>query len=135
MAKKTAKETFYPIVMCGSFFATSDLEPFLKDIDENDIVSELTEKFKEFFEGVDFTQYPAFMKHLIMIHTSQILYEDAEEDAGFYVGLPFYSVPEHFSIKRMTVDVRNLFVNSGLVPDSVDPNFVKVFAKILKVTE
>jgi len=127
-------EKYYPIVICGAFFAEVDLkEPF--EFSETDTIVDITEKFKGFFDGVDFTQYPEFMKHIIMMHSTNVLYEEKDDEPGFYVGVPFYCVPDHFSVKRVCVDVRNLFINSGLIPDDVDPNFIKLFSKIIKIKE
>lgn len=128
------REKYYAIVMCGSFFAESDLKDAF-EFSSSDTVTDMTDKFKGFFDGLDFSQYSEFMKHLIMIHSSKILYEENDKEPGYYVGIPFYSVPEHFSVKRVCVDVRNLFVNSGLISDDIDTGFVKLFSKILKIEE
>ena len=126
-------EKYYPIVICGSFFAESDLKDAF-EVSEIDTIADVTEKFKGFFEGVDFTQYPELMKHMIMIHSSNVLYEEKDEP-GFYVGIPFYCVPDHFSVKRVCIDVRNLFVNTDLIPEDIDLNFIKLFSKIVKIKE
>lgn len=130
MGKK--KEKYVPIVLCGSFFDVDDVKEAFS-LPEEVCVEDVTEKFKEFFLGIDFNEYPNFMKNMVLIHSDKILYEDTDEIKGYYVGIPFFDVPEQFSIKRVCLDVRNLFVNSGFLPDDIDPDFIKVFAKILKV--
>jgi len=132
MAKK--KEKYVPIVLCGSFFEISDVKEAF-ELSEEVSIEDVTEKFKNFFLGVDFNEYPEFMKNMILIHSDKILYEDKDEIKGYYVGIPFFDVPENFSIKRVCIDVRNLFVNSGFVSGEIDSDFVKVFAKILKINE
>lgn len=128
---KKAKDTYYAITMCGSFFLESDLRDFIESIIGEDAKEvDLQEMLGLFFEGVNFEQYSAFMKNIIMIHTDNILYE-TDEEKGVYIGLPFMEVPEHFSIKRVCIDVRNLFINAGIIDDEMDPEFVKVFNKIL----
>lgn len=129
---KKKKEKYVPIVLCGSFFDVDDVKEAFS-LSEEVCVEDVTEKFKEFFLGIDFNEYPTFMKNMVLIHSDKILYEDTDEAKGYYVGIPFFDVPEQFSIKRVCLDVRNLFVNSGFLTEDVDPNFIKVFAKILKV--
>jgi len=132
MAKK--KEKYVPIVLCGSFFDVDDVTEAFSPKDEV-CVEDVTEHFRNFFNGVDFNAYPEFMKNMVLVHSDKILYEDKDEIKGYYVGIPFFDVPEHFSIKKVCLDVRNLFVNTGFISDDIDAGFVKVFAKILRVEE
>lgn len=132
------KEKYYPITVCGTFFTESYVS-LIKSVviqNENDDDYSLTEFLKDFFEtGVDLSQYPSFMKDIVMVHSSDILYDDEISEPGYYLGIPFFEVPEHFSIKRICIDVRNLFISSGFMSDDVHPDSVKVFTKILKVEE
>lgn len=126
------KEKYVPIVLCGSFFDVADVKDAFS-LSEEVCIEDVTEKFKEFFLGIDFNEYPNFMKNMVLVHSDKILYEENDDIKGYYVGIPFFDVPEQFSIKRVCLDVRNLFVNSGFVTDDIDADFIKVFAKILKV--
>lgn len=131
MAKK--KEKYVPIVLCGSFFDIEDIRGsfgLAEDV-EIDVVSE---KLKQFFGNLDFNEHADFMKKMILIYSDNILYENVDSVKGYYIGVPFYEIPEQFSIKRVCLDVRNLFVHSGFIPEEIDPDFVKVFSKILRLT-
>lgn len=129
---KKQKDVYYAITMCGSFFLESDLREFITEkIGEDAGEAELQELLSLFFDGINFNQYSAFMKNVIMIHTDNVLYESEEEEKGVYIGLPFFDVPDHFSVKRVCIDVRNLFINAGIIDDDMDSEFVKVFNKIL----
>lgn len=132
------KDKYYPITVCGTFFTESYVS-LIKSVviqNENDDDYSLTEFLKDFFEtGVDLSQYPSFMKDIVMVHSSDILYDEEIDEPGYYLGIPFFEVPEHFSIKRICIDVRNLFISSGFMSDDVHPDSVKVFTKILKVQE
>lgn len=138
MAKKKKEiEKYYAITLCGAFFFEDELIDFISDkIGEDASTKELIELMALFFDGVNFSQYSPFMKEVIMIHTDNVLYEsDDPERKGVYIGIPFIQVPDHFSIKRVCVDVRNLFINSEIIDESAEADFVTVFNKILKVKE
>ena len=97
---------------------------------------ELADFVKQFLEtGTDLSQYPSFMKEIVMVHNTDILYEENDEEPGYYIGIPFFEVPEHFSIKRVCIDIRNLFISSGLIDEDVHADTIKVFSKILTVEE
>ena len=85
-----------------------------------------------FFSSADFSQYPAHMKELIIVHTSSLVQYDEEYEEGFYIGISLFEIPEHFSMKRICIDIRTLFINSGFVPEDIHPDFVSIKAKVLK---
>lgn len=129
------KEKYYPITMCGAFFTIEYLE-VIKDVVanvENDL--DLVDFIKQFIQtGTDFSQYPSFMKEIVMIHNTDILYEENSEE-GYYLGIPFFEVPEHFSVKRVCIDMRSLLISAGILDENIHPDTIRVFSKILKVLE
>jgi len=131
MSKK--KEKYTPIVLCGSFLDIDDIRDAF-DLTDDVSIEAVTEKLKDFFGKLDFNDYPDYMRHVVLIYSDNILYDDSDDLKGYYIGIPFYEIPEQFSIKRACLDVRTLFVNSGLIPNEVDPDFIRIFSKILKLT-
>lgn len=127
----TKKQKYVPIVLAGSFFDEEIIRDALEVSSES--IEDITELFKGLFSDFNFSEYPEFMKNVVLIHTSKILYEDVGETKGYYIGLPYFEVPDHFSIKRVCLDVRSLFVSVGIIPEDISPDFVRVFSKILKV--
>jgi hypothetical protein len=75
------------------------------------------------------------MKEIVMVHSNDILYEEDTNEKGYYMGIPFFEVPEHFSVKRVCIDLRNLYLSSGIITEDVHPDTIRVFSKILKVME
>ena len=120
--------------MCGAFFTEEYLDLVKEVVMDED--TDITDYIKEYLQtGTDLTQYPSYMKEVVMVHNTDVLYEEEDSEPGFYVGVPFFEVPEHFSIKRVCIDIRKLFVSSGLVTDDIHPDTIKVFSKIIKVEE
>lgn len=128
------KSKYYPMTMCGAFFTEEYLDLVKEVVMDED--TDITDYIKEYLQtGTDLTQYPSYMKEVVMVHNTDVLYEEEDSEPGFYVGVPFFEVPEHFSIKRVCIDIRKLFVSSGLVTDDIHPDTIKVFSKIIKVEE
>lgn len=128
------KLKYYPMTMCGAFFTEEYLDLVKEVVMDED--TDITDYIKEYLQtGTDLTQYPSYMKEVVMVHNTDVLYEEEDSEPGFYVGVPFFEVPEHFSIKRVCIDIRKLFVSSGLVTDDIHPDTIKVFSKIIKVEE
>jgi hypothetical protein len=129
-----SKSKYYPMTMCGAFFTEEYLDLVKEVVMDED--TDITDYIKEYLQtGTDLTQYPSYMKEVVMVHNTDVLYEEEDSEPGFYVGVPFFEVPEHFSIKRVCIDIRKLFVSSGLVTDDIHPDTIKVFSKIIKVEE
>lgn len=132
-------EKFYPITMCGAYFTSEYIEAVRKivfSMGEDECDFEIVEYIKSFLETeTDMSQYPTYMKEIVMVCNDDILYEEGEEDPGYYIGIPFFEVPDHFSMKRVCIDVRNLFIASGLISDEMHPDTIRVFSKVLKVEE
>ena len=129
-----SKLKYYPMTMCGAFFTEEYLNLIKEVVMDED--TDITDYIKEYLQtGTDLTQYPSYMKEVVMVHNTDVLYEEEDSEPGFYVGVPFFEVPEHFSIKRVCIDIRKLFVSSGLVTDDIHPDTIKVFSKIIKVEE
>ena len=126
---------YYPMTMCGAFFTDEYLELIREVVIDNSEL-DLPDFVKDYLQtGTDFSQYPPYMKEIVMVHNTDVLYEEDDSEPGYYVGVPFFEVPEHFSMKRVGIDVRNLFISSGIVTDDIHPDTVKVFSKIIKVEE
>lgn len=122
--------------MSGAFF-TEDYIDLVKFSKLGELAKDLdnVEFMKDYFDGVDFSQYSNYMREVIMIHSDDILYDEDLEEKGFYIGIPLYEIPEHLSIKRICIDVRTLLTNSGFIDSDVDMNAIKIFSKILKIEE
>lgn len=129
-----SKSKYYPMTMCGAFFTEEYLDIVREILMDEDI--DVTDYIKEYLQTeTDLSQYPPYMKEIVMVHNTDVLYEEDDTETGYYVGIPFFEVPEHFSIKRVCIDIRKLFVASGLIPDDIHPDTIKVFSKIIKVEE
>lgn len=128
------KERYYPITMCGAFFTEEYLEMIKDVVAQVDEDLEIVDFIKTFLQtGTDFSQYPSYMKEIVMVHSNDILYEEDTNEKGYYMGIPFFEVPEHFSVKRVCIDLRNLYLSSGIITEDVHPDTIRVFSKILKV--
>lgn len=125
--------------MCGAYFTSEYIDVIKKitfGMTDDDGDFEIVDHVKAFLETeTDMSQYPDYMKEIVMVGNDDILYEEKDIEEGYYIGIPFFEVPEHFSVKRVCIDVRNLFVSSGLISDDMHPDTIRVFSKILKVEE
>lgn len=120
--------------MCGAFFTEEYLEMVKDVVAQVDEDLEIVDFIKTFLQtGTDFSQYPSYMKEIVMVHSNDILYEEDTNEKGYYMGIPFFEVPEHFSVKRVCIDLRNLYLSSGIITEDVHPDTIRVFSKILKV--
>lgn len=125
------KLKYVPVVLCGSFFETEYLNSLKKEVmKEADEKIDLISFLEAFFKSVDSTKMP-IIKDMLLVNSNQVL--DNEDVEGFYIGINFLSVPEHVSIKRATIDVRELFEKSGLMSPEEDSDAVGVFARVVKI--
>lgn len=125
---------YFPLTLCGAFFTQEYIDYIRDDVAmvENDL--DIVEFVKSFLETeTDLSQYPPYMKEIIMVHKDDILYDEKKED-GYYIGIPLFDIPDHFSLKRICIDINALFHSSKLLDDSAPLNAIVVFSKIIKVT-
>ncbi len=132
MPRKKTEYKYYPMLMCGAFFPTEALDILRETVDEN--IKDNLELFKILFSNADFSSQPAYAKELHVIHNSSTISYEEQED-GYYVGVPYHQIPEHVSPKRASIDIRNVFLISGIIDEDIDPDFVSMIATVVKVKE
>jgi len=140
MAKKKKEEKYYPVVVCGAFYtkeSIQDLAQIILGAEYENIKDEMNlDSFMEvYFENVDYSKSAPHIKEILCIKTSD-LYEVHEDYMdGYLIGVPLFAAPEHLSLKRLTIDVRQFLENNNLLPEDCHPDTVKIYSKILKVTD
>lgn len=122
---------YYSLTMCGAFF-TKEYINMLKIANGISKEEDDVEFIKDLFEVIDFTQHSSYLKDIVVIDSSDILYDEALDDAGYYIGIPLYDVPEHLSIKRINIEVRSVLIAANVITNDVDSEAIRLFSKVLK---
>lgn len=130
------KKELLSVTFCGTFFPTEFLEK-LKEIileEENDEI-ELTEFYRQFIGGFDYKEFPHFQNsHFLLINQNNVKNITVEDGVdGYFVGVDILDLPEHFSIKRMKIDVRNVLEQLGLLSDDEDSDVIQTTGMILEI--
>lgn len=130
------KKELLSVTFCGTFFPTEFLEK-LKEIileEENDEI-ELTEFYRQFIGGFDYKEFPHFQNsHFLLINQNNVKNITVEDGVdGYFVGVDILDLPEHFSIKRMKIDVRNVLEQLGLLSDDEDSDVIQTTGMILEL--
>jgi hypothetical protein len=126
---------YYPLTICGAFFTKEYIDYLKNDIAfvKEDI--EIVTFIKQFLETeTDLSQYPDYMKEIVMVYKDDFLYEENKED-GYYIGIPLFDIPDHFSMKRICIDINNLMRAAKILDDNAPLNAITIFSKILVVTD
>lgn len=88
-----------------------------------------------YFENIDYSKSSPHIKEILCIKTEDIYDPDETLVEGYLVGVALFDAPEHISMKRLTIDVRQFLENNNLLPEESHPDTVKIYSKILKVVE
>ena len=125
------KKELLSVTFCGTFFPTAFLEK-LKEIileEEND------EIYRQFIGGFDYKEFPHFQNsHFLLINQNNVKNITVEDGVdGYFVGVDILDLPEHFSIKRMKIDVRNVLEQLGLLSDDEDYDVIQTTRMILEI--
>lgn len=140
MAKKKKTEKYYPIVVCGAFYTTDSIRDLIQMVlgaeyenvkDEIDLDGFMS----VYFENVDYSKSAPYIKEILCIKSEDIYDPDEELVEGYLIGIPLFGAPEHMSMKRLTIDMRQFLENNNLLPEESHPDTVKIYSKILKVTD
>lgn len=132
MARK--KKEQYPIGLCGTFFSTEFLEELKEEVLEevNDKI-ELKDFYNEFIGKFNFKDYE-HVKNFVMIHSKNVKFYDNEDLVdGYFIGVNIFDVPEHFSMKRIKIDVRNVMEQIGLIYKDEDPETIQIIPQIIEI--
>lgn len=129
-------EKYYSLVLCGAFF-TEDYVEFVKlSLGKSTSANvENIDFLQTFFTTVDFSKHTNYTKELVIIHSDDILYDEDIDEKGWYIGIPLYDIPDHLSIKRVCIDVRNLLTDCKFVDNDIPADAITIFSKVLKVEE
>ena len=129
-------EKYYSLVLCGAFF-TEEYVEFVKLSHDGYMSANVdnTDFLQKFFTKVDYSKHTNYTKEMVIIHSDDILYDEDIEEKGWYIGIPLYDIPEHLSIKRVCIDVRNLLTDSKFVDNDIPADAITIFSKVLKVEE
>lgn len=131
MSRKKKSIVQLPVALCGILFPKDYLEELKEQIleefnDEVDLIGFL----QEFIGNFDFSQLPHFKNFLVIPTDSVVKYGESTPD-GYYVGVNFFDLPEHFSQKRAKIDVRKVFEDIGLIDSEEDVEAVQIFNLVL----
>ena len=95
----------------------------------------MEEFYRQFIGGFDYKEFPHFQNsHFLLINQNKvnnIIVEDGVN--GYFVGVDILDLPEHFSIKRMKIDVRNVLEQLGLLSDDEDSDVIQTTGMILEI--
>lgn len=134
MARK--KKELLSVTFCGTFFPTEFLEKNKEIVleEENEDI-ELEEFYHEFIGGFDYKEFPHFQNsHFLLINQNKLKNITVEDDVdGYFVGVDVLDLPEHFSIKRIKIDVRNILEQLGLLSDDEDSDVIQTTGMILEI--
>lgn len=131
MARK--KKIQLPIAFCGSYFPKDYVNELKKEVlEEIDDEIEPLEFLKDFIGSFDFSDFQ-HLKQFLVIDSSMVEQNGEDLPEGYYIGVDFLSLPEHFSQKRAKIDVRKVFEDVGMIGNDEDPDTVQIFNRILNV--
>lgn len=120
----------YPFVIVGGFFEWDYVDDVSAHIAECLRVPVFLE---ELFNKFDFSNHPEYLKNVISICSSamKVNHKQHSEDHGYYIGIPITFLPEHISIKRASIDVRNLFIDMRILQKDAHPDSVALITKVV----
>jgi hypothetical protein len=129
MAKK---KTYYPVVMCGTYFPEDLLLEMKKAaMEEHDDKMNLLDFLSALFQAFDYKEVP-YMKNVIMLSTENcVFYPEEDFDKGYFIGVDILELPEHLSKKRMQIDVRKIFEGVGILSIDDEDSAIQIFARTI----
>ena len=129
MAKK---KTYYPVVICGTYFPEDLLLEMKKAaMEEHDKALSLLDFLSALFQAFDYKDVP-YMKNVIMLSTENVVFYPEEDfDKGYFIGIDILDLPEHLSKKRMKIDVRKIFEGVGILSTEDEDSACQIFARVI----
>lgn len=123
--------------MIGVFVKYEYLEYVLDEIYKDDRTYNTAKKnyslpeiFVAWMAVQDYSNVDDHIKFII-VDSKELSYTPKQE--GYIIGVELNRFPEHFSIKRMKVDVRNLLERFSIVTQEHHPETVKLFELCIEV--
>lgn len=134
MARKKDIINYYPLTMVGGFFEEDYVEDFQKAYDTTGECYRLPVYLEKFFKNFDYSKHPDYLQNIMCLHNVNMNFNKDEEyeGEGFYIGVPLLLAPEHLSVKRVAIDVRELMIDMKLIDKKAHPDSIVTISKVIK---